>query len=156
MTATRTPPPRPKRHASDRLSMSMYFGCTRKSLPGNTPTSVQYEFCFMGWGGAGGPSGGTAAGLIPGGAIADAGDPDSATDATMRVVAATAAARSGRRWRLAVADRCIDIHQPQCQREDWHQAEVFDPFHQLSEKRAAYGVGHCRCGDQSSRGQQHH
>ena len=50
--------------------MSMYFGCTRKSLPGNTPTSVQYEFCFIGWEGPGALSGGTAAGSIPGGLIA--------------------------------------------------------------------------------------
>jgi hypothetical protein len=70
MTATFTPPPRPKRHASGRLSMSMYFGCTRKSVPGNTPTSVQYELCFIGCGGPGVPSGGTAAGSIPGGSIA--------------------------------------------------------------------------------------
>jgi len=76
--------------------MSMYFGCTRKSLPGNTPTSVQYELCFMVADGPGGLSGGTAAGSIPGGLTAYAGAPESATAATMSVVAATAAARSGR------------------------------------------------------------
>jgi hypothetical protein len=48
----------------------MYLGCTRKSLPGNTPTSVQYEFCFIAALGPGGLSGGTAAGSIPGGSIA--------------------------------------------------------------------------------------
>ena len=50
----------------------------------------------MGAEGPGGLSGGTAAGSIPGGLIAYAGDPESATEATMSVVAATAAARSGR------------------------------------------------------------
>ena len=48
----------------------MYFGCRRKSDPGNTPTSVQYEFCFIVWPGPGGLSGGTAAGSIAGGLIA--------------------------------------------------------------------------------------
>jgi hypothetical protein len=48
----------------------MYFGCNRKSVPGSTPTSVQYEFCFMGAGGPGGLSGGTAPGSIVGGEIA--------------------------------------------------------------------------------------
>ncbi len=48
----------------------MYFGGDRKSLPGRTPTSVQYEFCFMGAGGPGVPSAGTAAGSIVGGEIA--------------------------------------------------------------------------------------
>src|SRR5271155_4049853 len=99
----------------------------------------------MGAGGPGGLSGGTAAGSIPGGLIAYAGDPESATEATMSVVAAIAAARSGRSLlRLPVADRCIDIHQPQCQREDRHQAEVFNPFHQLAEQRAVDGVGYHR------------
>lgn len=51
----------------------------------------------MGAEGPGGPSGGTAAGSIPGGLIAYAcGDPESATEATTSIVAATAAARSGR------------------------------------------------------------
>ncbi len=50
--------------------MSMYLGCSRKSVPGNTPTSVQYEFCFIGAPGPGGPSGGTAAASIVGGEIA--------------------------------------------------------------------------------------
>ena len=76
--------------------MSKYFGCTRKSVPGNTPTEVQYATCFMGWSGPGGLLGGSAAGSIPGGLIAYAGDPDSATEATISVVAVTAAARSGR------------------------------------------------------------
>src|ERR1700761_1095867 len=156
MTAIRTPPPRPKRHASGRFSMSMYFGCTRKSEPGNTPTSVQYALCFIGWGGPGGASGGTAAGSMPGGSTAYAGAPDSATDATMSVVAATAAARSGRSRRLPVANRCINIHQPQCQREDRHQAEILNPFHELAEQRAVDGVGSRRRGHQSRRRQQHH
>jgi hypothetical protein len=60
MTATFTPAPRLNAQASDRLSISMYLGCTRKSVPGNTPTSVQYEFCFIGARGPGGVSGGTA------------------------------------------------------------------------------------------------
>src|ERR1035441_472124 len=111
MTATLTPAPRPKRHASGRLSMSMYFGCTRKSEPGSTPTSVQYAVWRMGWGGPGGLLGGTAPGSTPGGLIAYAGDPDSATEATISVVAATAAARSGRSRLLPIPDRCIDIHQ---------------------------------------------
>src|ERR1700729_424629 len=112
MTGTFTPAPRPKRHASDRLSMSMYFGWIRKSLPGNTPTWVQYEFCFIVWEGPGALSGGTAPGSIPGGLIAYAGAPDSATEATIRVVAVTAAARSGRSFRLPIANRCQNIYQP--------------------------------------------
>src|SRR5947209_8141658 len=145
ITATRTPAPRPKRQASDRFSMSMYLGCTRKSLPGNTPTSVQYEFCFIGWPGPGALSGGTAPGSIPGGLIAEAGEPDSATEATISVVAVTAAARSGRN-RLPITNRGIDIHQPQCQRENRHQAEVFNPLNQLAEQRAVDRVGYCRGG----------
>ncbi|SOX54098.1 hypothetical protein MAAFP003_2774 [Mycobacterium ahvazicum] len=70
MTATLIPAPRPNCHASCMFSMSMYFGCSLKSVPGSTPTSVQYEFCFIGAGGPGGPSGGTAAGSIVGGDIA--------------------------------------------------------------------------------------
>jgi hypothetical protein len=41
MTATFTPAPRPNCHAPGRSSMSRNFGRTRKSVPGNTPTSVQ-------------------------------------------------------------------------------------------------------------------
>jgi len=39
-------------------------------VPGSTPTSTQYEFCFIGAGGPGGPSGGTAPGSIVGGEMA--------------------------------------------------------------------------------------
>ena len=50
---------------------------------------------------------------------------------------------------LPVPDRCIGIHQPQCQRENWHKAEVFDPFHKLAEQRAVDGVRHYRRGRQA-------
>src|ERR1700753_3252372 len=73
MTATLIPAPRPNCHASCKFSMSMYFGCNRKLVPGSTPTSVQYEFCFIGATGPGGPSGGTAPASIVGGEIAYAG-----------------------------------------------------------------------------------
>ena len=70
MTATLTPAPRPKRHASAGSACPCTSAAIRKSVPGNTPTSVQYEFCFIGGGGPGGLSGGTAAGSIVGGLIA--------------------------------------------------------------------------------------
>ena len=70
ITATFTPAPRPNCHAPAMSSISMYFGGNRKSVPGMTPTSVQYEFCFIGATGPGGLSGGTAPGSIVGGEIA--------------------------------------------------------------------------------------
>jgi hypothetical protein len=72
----------------------MYFGCTRKSLSGNAPTSVQYALCFMGCAGPGGLLGGTAAGSVDGGLIPYAGgDPANAAEATSTVVAAIPATR---------------------------------------------------------------
>src|SRR6516164_2901847 len=126
MTATFTPAPRPNCHASCKFSMSMYFGCNRKSVPGNTPTSVQYEFCFIGAGGPGGPSGGGAApGSTVGGEIAYAGGkPANAPEASRSAATAARDARPRHMLLLPVPDRCIDIHQPQCQRENRHQAEV--------------------------------
>src|SRR5437879_2528138 len=109
MTATFTPAPRPNCQASCKFSVSMYFGCNRKSVPGSTPTSVQYEFCFIGAGGAGGVSGGTAAGSTVGGEIALAGGkPANAPEVSRRAATVARDARPRHTLLLAVPDRRID------------------------------------------------
>src|SRR6516225_11478273 len=115
--------------------MSMYFGCSLKSVPGMTPTSVQYVFCFIGATGPGGPSGGTAPGSTVGGEIAYAGGrPANAPEVSRSAATVARDVRPRHTLPLAVTDRRIDIHQPQCQRENRHQAQVFNPFHKFAEQ----------------------
>ncbi len=88
----------------------------------------------MGASGPGGTSGGSAPGSIVGGEIAYAGGrPVSAPEASKTAAMVAVPARPHHDLLLPVPNRCIDVHQPQRQREDRHQAEVFNPFHKLAE-----------------------